>query len=132
MQVQNNWLPLTEYAMRTGISISTIRRKIKSEAIKYKMEEGRYLIMSNGDILEDEAVPAAPKQFISSDQKVPAVELLALEEKLTQQMQMSEMRWRALDVRVSGLSKKLELLSEQISEVKMLVKIFEEKMDELR
>lgn len=39
------WLPLTEYAVKTGISLSTIRRKIKANAIQYRLEKGRYLIL---------------------------------------------------------------------------------------
>ena len=39
------------------------------------------------------------------------------------------LRWRAMDARVSGLAKKIDLFSEQMAELKMLVKIFEEKLD---
>ena len=41
------WLPIAEYAVETGISVSTIRRKIKKNRIKYRMDGGRYLIHWN-------------------------------------------------------------------------------------
>ena len=42
------WLPLTEYSVRSGVSLSTIRRKIKSNSIPFKLEKGKYLILFNG------------------------------------------------------------------------------------
>jgi len=39
------WLPLTEYCFRSGISTSTIRRKIKSNSIQHRLQNGRYLIL---------------------------------------------------------------------------------------
>ena len=39
------------------------------------------------------------------------------------------LRWKALEARVSGIAKKLEFFSEQMAEAKMLVKLFEEKLD---
>jgi hypothetical protein len=39
------WLPLIEYSVKSGVSLSTIRRKIKSNSIQYRLEKGRYLIL---------------------------------------------------------------------------------------
>jgi DNA-binding transcriptional MerR regulator len=41
------WLPLIDYSVKTGVSLSTIRRKIKSNSIQYRLEKGRYLILHN-------------------------------------------------------------------------------------
>jgi hypothetical protein len=41
------WLPLIEYSVKSGVSLSTIRRKIKSNTIRYRLEKGRYLILFN-------------------------------------------------------------------------------------
>lgn len=38
------WLPLTEYSSKYRVSISTLRRRIKDEAIQYKFEDGKYFI----------------------------------------------------------------------------------------
>lgn len=153
-----HWLPLTEYALRSGMSISTLRRKIKSNTISYKMEEGRYLIQSD-DLFEGARAPG----FSSSDtpvrvpQAIPAVrpmapervtatavslsasqpvsggvssaELEGLRAEMRRMREEDTLRWKALEARVSGLAKKLEFFSEQMAETKMLVKIFEEKMD---
>lgn len=39
------WLPLMEYSIKSGVSLSTIRRKIKSNSIPYRLEKGKYLIL---------------------------------------------------------------------------------------
>ena len=47
--LMDHWLPLTEYANKYKVSISTLRRRIKAEDIQYKFEEGKYMI-SDGPI----------------------------------------------------------------------------------
>jgi hypothetical protein len=39
-----NWLRLTDYASKYRISISTLRRRIKSGELAHRFEEGKYLI----------------------------------------------------------------------------------------
>lgn len=41
----NNYLPLTEYSSKHKVSISTLRRRIKADEIKYVFEDGKYLIL---------------------------------------------------------------------------------------
>lgn len=38
------WLPLIEYSIKSGVSLSTIRRQIKRNGIQFKLEKGKYLI----------------------------------------------------------------------------------------
>lgn len=153
-----HWLPLTEYALRSGMSISTLRRKIKSNTISYKMEDGRYLIQSD-DLFESPRVtgfsssdeprrhsipttrPSTPEREspapavfpapapVPAATPVPPAELEALKAELRRAREEDILRWKALEARVAGLAKKLEFFSEQMAETKMLVKIFEEKMD---
>lgn len=40
-----SWIPLMEYAVKKGISLSTLRRHIKAEKIPYRLENGRYLLL---------------------------------------------------------------------------------------
>lgn len=41
---ESNWLPIAEYAGKYGVSISTLRRRIKSGQVQYSFKEGRYLL----------------------------------------------------------------------------------------
>ncbi len=43
-QTSEGWIPLMEYAIKKGISLSTLRRYIKANKIQYKVENGRYLL----------------------------------------------------------------------------------------
>lgn len=162
----NHWLPLTEYALRSGMSISTLRRKIKSNTIDFKMEEGRYLIRADelseanhGNFAESayteenddeeeltDTVMAgfspgrhglAKANFSAPGNSfdIPA-EVLQLRQEMqrirddaTRVQEHDQMKLRALDARVAGLAKKLDLFAEQFAELKMLVKLFEEKLD---
>lgn len=40
----DQWLPLTDYATKYKVSVSTLRRRIKAEDIKYLFQEGKYFI----------------------------------------------------------------------------------------
>jgi hypothetical protein len=41
----DSWLPLMEYSTKYRISVSTLRRRIKAEDIKFRFEDGKYFIM---------------------------------------------------------------------------------------
>ena len=41
----DSWLPLTDYATKYKVSVSTLRRRIKAEDIKFRFEDGKYFIM---------------------------------------------------------------------------------------
>lgn len=48
------WIPLLEYAVKKGISISTLRRRIKANKIQFQLQEGKYIIYDDGSFpLED-------------------------------------------------------------------------------
>jgi hypothetical protein len=127
------------------MSISTLRRKIKANSIEYRMEDGRYLIRLDEDELEssvpsagfqsnDGAKPAAmpplPKVEVSSSGSVGLQrEVESLRAEMGRGQAEGSLRWRALEARVAGLAKKLDSFTEQMAELKMLVKIFEERLD---
>ncbi len=43
--MNQNWLPLTEYASKYRVSMSTLRRRIKAEDIQFKFADGKYFIV---------------------------------------------------------------------------------------
>lgn len=45
MTTTNSWLALTEYSNKHRVSISTLRRRIKAEDIRFRFEDGKYLIL---------------------------------------------------------------------------------------
>lgn len=45
------WLSLAEYSMKHKVSISTLRRRIKSDDIQFKLEDGKYIILDSQENL---------------------------------------------------------------------------------
>ncbi len=44
VDVETEWLPLAEYSGEYGISVSTLRRRIKGNKIKFKLIHGKYYL----------------------------------------------------------------------------------------
>jgi hypothetical protein len=141
----NDWLPITEYALRSGVSISTLRRKIKSNTIEYRMEEGRYLLRlqegalagfhSDDRVIEGALkIPEAPKAAApipSRSEPMPvAMALGVLPQESKGEDTEARLRIRALEARLVGVAKRTDSLLEQVAELKMLVRIFEERLDQ--
>ncbi len=142
------WLPLIEYSVKTGVSLSTIRRKIKSNGIQYRLEKGRYLILfseagnqvapqpvtppvntqtpsaavtsSDVDRWQDKPLsrfnPSQPVGFEAADEKAVAMVSEAFEYALVQK-----------EEQVRLLERRNRDLEERLSELKMLLRVIEEK-----
>lgn len=82
-----------DYAIRRGISLSTLRRYIKAKKLHYKIENGKYLLLDTSKISDE---------FGESSEKLEKLE------------------------------KDLKKAQEEITELKMLVAIYEEKISPLR
>ncbi len=50
MQNNGQWVSIIEYAQLEKISISTIRRAIKSGTVIYKEEKGKYFVLTSKNI----------------------------------------------------------------------------------
>jgi hypothetical protein len=105
---QENWIPILDYAVSRGISTSTLRRYIKAKKIQYKIENGRYLILADDRPCR---VRQQPILSVQSD---------------AQGLQVQESI--SVFAKVRELEAKLLGAEEQISELKMLVAIYEEKL----
>ncbi len=68
------WLPLAEYSTKYRVSISTLRRKIKAEDIRYTFNDGKYYLLdtppssthrSHRPSQDDDSAPvSAPKKIL--------------------------------------------------------------------
>ena len=55
-----------DYAVKKGVSLSTLRRHIKTNKIQFRVEKGRYLVFDSGDeplSLEEPRAPLASDQM---------------------------------------------------------------------
>jgi len=155
------WLPLTEYSVKTGVSLSTIRRKIKSNSIQYRLEKGRYLILYQR---EDQKSGFSPLNGVPADinrwqdqplsrihqqvaqmapipmQAAPAPAAAAVpapgaEQQLLPQVEKAvalvsdafEYAVTEKESRIRQLERTNRSLEERVEELKLLVKVLEEK-----
>ena len=103
-----NWIPLVEFSVQKGISLSTLRRYIKANKIPWKLVEGRYLVMDDGSF-------SAPRNH---DPKgvatLPAPRIVDESDELIRTLRTS-----------------LTAANEEIAELKTLVAFYEEKWAQL-
>lgn len=93
------WLPLMEYAMRKGVSLSTLRRHIKSNKVRYRVEGGKYLLFDDGTATE------VPQNPVESQEKDTLL--------------LAKLRKMESDLRKA---------QEEIAELKTLIAFYEENM----
>lgn len=99
-----SWIPILDYAVLKGVSTSTLRRYIKAKKIPYKIENGRYLLLAD----------AQPKAIQPKWDNAGTIEAISVYS------------------RVRELEEKLLKAQEQVSELKMLVAIYEEKLTQAK
>jgi len=56
------WIPLMDYAMKSGVSLSTLRRYIKANKIPFRIENGRYLLLLEDGATANTTPTAKPVQ----------------------------------------------------------------------
>ena len=99
-----NWVPLVEFSVQKGISLSTLRRYIKSNKIAWKLSEGRYLVMDDGSFVAPRnhagamADPSTVPTFVNSN----------------------------MEARIKKLESKLMAANEENAELKTLLAFYEE------
>jgi hypothetical protein len=64
------WLSLTEYSNKHRVSISTLRRKIKSTEIQFRLDDGKYMIL---DSEENKFMDEGPSVNSFSEQNRPSL-----------------------------------------------------------
>jgi hypothetical protein len=94
----DQWIPLVEFSVQKGISLSTLRRYIKANKIPWKLLEGRYLVMDDGTF-------AAPRSDTRSGAPAPT----------------------DVDSRLKNLELTLNAANEEIAELKTLIAFYEDK-----
>ena len=136
--IENSWLPLADYSMKYKVSISTLRRRIKTEDIQYKFDDGKYLIL-------DEPVAASPNNVqehrpsLKSDVSESGVKMSSLEAKT----ESGESVITAANRLLADLKKaytqilqekelQIQRLNSEISDLNTLIKVLEAENHRLR
>jgi hypothetical protein len=137
------WIPLMDYAMKKGVSLSTLRRHIKANKIQYRVENGRYLLFveENGNIASAKpASAAAPAPKAASAPRVSAPSQGSSAQVSTQAQASApssasvnnvtppKMSDGSDDYLLSQLQAKLKKAQEEIAELKTLIAFYEESL----
>ena len=97
-----NWITIQDYAVKYGVSVSTLRRRIKSDKISYRFDDGKYFI-------EDQA--ENPNSAVNQ----PLEEIKALYERLLKEKDDQILRLR-----------------EQIADLETLTQILESELEKYK
>lgn len=131
------WLSIVEFSSKHGISISTLRRKIKNKKIKYKIEDGKYYIFE-GDKLdstheytnENSKMPEANGVYEAVNDDLgpsPSTEeiLMFAEKSVAAISKFHQETIEEKDKRLALQEHLINQLKEEIEELRMLVKVLE-------
>jgi hypothetical protein len=143
-----NWLPITEYSVKSGMSLSTIRRKIKSNSIAFRLEKGKYLILlENEDQVKqpiDSATTVSPVSITHRNQhdglamaKLPSHQekresIVRFEQDDDAFHMVTDAYEHALhekNERIKLLEKRNKELEDRLNELRLLVQVLEEKYE---
>lgn len=102
---ESEWISLMDYATQYGVSLSTLRRYIKANKIQFKVENGRYLLAPRSEAAGATVAPLARPTTPAAAES---------------------------DSNLDDLKLRLSRAQEEISELKMLVDLYEDQLSRLR
>lgn len=144
-----NWLILTDYASKYKISVSTLRRRIKADQIRYRFDQGRYLLADEtpGDIQHAQPTYSAPSttQVLAHAQAAGQSSPQSLEAELkikelsqgeepiisTATRLLNELK-RAYTSILQEKEEQMILLKEEVADLKTLVRVLESDNNRMR
>ncbi len=146
---EGTWVPLIEYSIKSGLSLSTIRRKIKSNSIPYRLDKGKYFILFSNDSADATNVSQVG-ETVQKPQGSPTISPRFTDRKLTPResegnfdinpVSYREPRKEAdthafervlneKETRIRLLENRTRELEERVNELQLLIKVLEEKYD---
>lgn len=134
------WLSLTEYSNKHKVSISTLRRKIKSTEIEFRLDEGRYMILDSAEQYAHEVAPSPSSSSSLTEQYRPSLKSDALHEATKESGEsvitaanrlLADLK-KAYTQVLHDKEEQISDLREEISDLKTLIKVLESENDRLR
>src|ERR1017187_4848912 len=70
---QNQWISLLQFSAKYGTSLSTLRRRIKTNTIAFKLDQGKYFLLDDSpSAIEVSGSPQSPSNVLPSSGLVEA------------------------------------------------------------
>ena len=126
------WLNIMDYSHKYGISTSTIRRKLRAKKLSYKIEQGKYMIYDDESELmlnnntHGETFMTTNSNQTGSTQASEEVIRFA-ERSISTITKLHENLLAEKDKRLSLQEQTIANLKEELSELRMLVKVLEDR-----
>lgn len=130
-QKVEKWLPLNDYANKNQVSVSTLRRRIKSNKIKYKLEEGKYFLIEDGQSADQPELQN--EKPVLSHKKTEAVvaSSTSVDGLGTTRLLLDELK-RAYLESLQSKEDQILYLKQQVSDLKTLVMLLEKENSRLK
>lgn len=133
-----NWLPLTDYSTKYKVSVSTLRRRIKTDEIHFRFEDGKYLI--SDEPMETHTRVHRPSQQMHApvvgSPEVEATMVAAAnssdEPVLTAANQLLVELKKAYSLILQEKEEQILQLKEEVSDLKTLVRVLESENSRLK
>ena len=135
------WLSLTEYSNKHHVSISTLRRKIKSTEVKFRLDEGKYMILDSD---EAQAHDSSVQRIVFSNEynrpSLKSDKYSAEETKITEPGEsvitaanrlLADLK-KAYTQVLQDKEEHISNLKEENTDLKTLIKVLESENDRLR
>ncbi len=118
----SQWIALNDYANKHRLSISTLRRRIKSSKIQFKLEEGKYFILDS----PEEQILASAVDEIGIRPNIQSTESFS-----TTKLLLDELKRAYLDS-LQSKEDQILYLKQQVSDLKTLVLLLEKENHRLQ
>ena len=125
--VESNWLSLSEYSSEYGISVSTLRRRIKGKKIKFKQIHGKYYLPRQELSSNTNALTPVPN-IEASERSRPETE----ESSFTTAKALLDELKKAYMQSLQAKEEQIIQLKQQISDLKTLVMYLERENSRLQ
>ena len=161
VEAQESWLPLMDYSTKYKISVSTLRRRIKADDLKFRFEDGKYFIMDepmsthqrvHRPSQESDLALVGAHQEMMKVYQTPAIPPVALNKELNSSQSLADKSVKvnkdepiltAANKLLTELKKAYSLilqekeeqilhLKEEVTDLKTLVRVLESENDRLK
>ncbi|MFP5518394.1 MAG: hypothetical protein ACLGGX_00700 [Bdellovibrionia bacterium] len=137
---QESWLPLADYSMKYKVSVSTLRRRIKTEDIRFRFDDGKYLIMDEPmDLSSQKGHRPSLNSELTSRHEIPAISEVEIQQKtpkeepiLTAANKLLHELKRAYTQILQEKEEQILHLKEEVADLKTLVRVLESENERLK
>lgn len=139
----HNWLPLMEYSAKYRVSLSTLRRRIKSGELEHKLSDGKYLIKDAPASSPSLQKTSSKPETIAPPSSVRSQESGAASKEVKDKVVDQDQFWRSTQSLLNEIKKAYSLilqekeeqilqLKEEVADLKTLVRVLEDDNQRLK